>query len=49
MDDRADNVEAAARLGLTALLFTDPATLRTDLAGLGLLDAEPTGPGPTRR
>lgn len=49
VDDRADNVEAAARLGLTALLFTDPSTLRTDLAGLGLLDAEPTGPGPTRR
>ena len=42
IDDTSDNVEAAAALGLHALRFTDPATLRGDLARLGLLD----GAGP---
>ncbi len=36
VDDRADNVAAAAALGMDALLFTDAATLRTDLRGRGL-------------
>jgi putative hydrolase of the HAD superfamily len=31
VDDRPDNVAAAAALGLRALLFTDPATLAADL------------------
>jgi 2-haloacid dehalogenase len=36
IDDRLDNVEAAADLGIVALPFTDAATLRRDLRGLGL-------------
>jgi 2-haloacid dehalogenase len=37
VDDRADNAAAAAALGLNALVFTDPETLRADFARLGLL------------
>lgn len=37
VDDSAVNVETAADLGMTALLFRDPATLRIDLGDLGLL------------
>jgi len=36
IDDSAANIDAANALGITALLFTDAATLRGDLAGLGL-------------
>lgn len=36
VDDRADNVEAAAACGLDALVFTDAPRLRADLARLGL-------------
>ena len=39
IDDVAANVAVAAELGMTALPFTDPATLRRDLAALGLLGA----------
>jgi putative hydrolase of the HAD superfamily len=34
VDDRAENVAAAGRLGLRAILFTDPGRLRADLAGI---------------
>ncbi|MBX9795841.1 HAD family phosphatase [Sphingomonas sp.] len=37
IDDRADNVAAAEALGIIGHLFTDSATLRADLARLGLL------------
>jgi 2-haloacid dehalogenase len=37
VDDRADNAAVAAALGLNALVFTDPETLRADFARLGLL------------
>lgn len=36
VDDRPDNVAAAAALGMDALVFTDAATLRTALAARGL-------------
>ena len=36
MDDVEENVAAAAALGITALLFTDPDDLRRDLLRLGL-------------
>ena len=36
VDDRADNIEAAAACGLRAFVFTDAASLRADLRGLGL-------------
>lgn len=36
IDDMARNVEAAAAAGLRAVLFTDAAALRKDLAALGL-------------
>jgi 2-haloacid dehalogenase len=45
IDDVAVNVEAAARLGMRALAFVDPARLRRDLAALGLVDAAEAGPG----
>lgn len=35
VDDRAENVAGAAAVGMAALLFTDAATLRADLRGLG--------------
>ena len=37
VDDRPDNAAAAAALGMTAVVFTDPDRLRTDLTRLGLL------------
>ena len=37
IDDNAANVEAAAALGIHALLFRSPAQLRTELEGAGLL------------
>ncbi len=37
IDDTMKNVEAAQKLGLHALLFTDPAKLRADLVNLGVL------------
>jgi 2-haloacid dehalogenase len=37
IDDNAANATAATRLGMYGLHFTDPASLRTDLVGLGLL------------
>jgi 2-haloacid dehalogenase len=36
IDDQPANVEAASRLGFRAIRFTGAATLRRDLAGLGL-------------
>jgi 2-haloacid dehalogenase len=36
VDDRADNVAAAAALGMDALLFTDADALRADLRARGL-------------
>ncbi len=41
VDDKADNVHAAAALGFTGVVFSTPRQLRTDLVGLGLL---PPGP-----
>jgi 2-haloacid dehalogenase len=38
VDDSPANVEAARRLGLVALRFTDPQRLRADLTAAGLLD-----------
>lgn len=38
VDDQADNVEAARHAGLTAIRFTDAATLGVELADLGVLD-----------
>jgi 2-haloacid dehalogenase len=43
IDDAPANVAAAAALGLTALLFTDPDRLRADLSRLGLLDGAGSG------
>ena len=44
VDDAAANVSAATEIGMTALVFRDPATLRSDLQALGLLpDAGPPG------
>lgn len=37
VDDLAENVEAANRLGMTGLQFVSPEKLEEDLAGLGLL------------
>lgn len=39
IDDSPRNVEAAARLGMHALHFRDPATLRGELCRAGLLEA----------
>jgi 2-haloacid dehalogenase len=36
VDDRRDNVEAAERLAIRGVLFTDPPALRRSLRGLGL-------------
>lgn len=36
VDDRAENVDAAAALGMIGLVFTDAATLRADLGALGV-------------
>lgn len=43
VDDRTENVEAAERLGMAGLVFTDAATLRRDLAAAGVLTAGPAG------
>ena len=40
IDDQPANVEAARRLGFTAIRFTDAVALRSELVGLGLLDAD---------
>lgn len=45
VDDRADNVAAAADLGMDAILFTDAPTLRRDLAARGL-PVRPVAPQP---
>ncbi|MDF2605394.1 HAD family phosphatase [Sphingomonas sp.] len=37
VDDRQDNVDAAAAIGMHAVLFTDTATLRAELTRQGLL------------
>jgi len=39
IDDHDPNIQAAARVGLRALRFTDGPTLRSDLVPLGLLSA----------
>ncbi len=38
VDDRQDNVDGAAAVGMHAVPFTDAATLRADLGRFGLLD-----------
>jgi 2-haloacid dehalogenase len=38
VDDRQDNVDGAAAVGMHAVLFKDAATLRADLKRFGLLD-----------
>jgi 2-haloacid dehalogenase len=47
IDDSAANVRAAEDLGMTAIPFTDPASLRADLVDLGLLPvvSPPSPPG----
>jgi 2-haloacid dehalogenase len=45
IDDSPANVEAARRLGMTGLQFTDAVRLRADLAALGLLSRPPDGAG----
>lgn len=37
VDDRQDNVDAAAAVGMHGVLFTDTATLRAELTRQGLL------------
>jgi len=37
IDDNRANIEAAAKLGLHAIHFTDANSLRKELVGLGLL------------
>ena len=37
IDDLAENVDAAAKLGITGILYTSPEALETDLRRLGLL------------
>ena len=39
IDDMKPNLETAKALGMHGILFTDPATLRSELIELGLLDA----------
>jgi 2-haloacid dehalogenase len=41
IDDLKPNVDAATALGMHGILFTDPATLRSELVNLGLLDSPP--------
>ncbi|WP_348535996.1 HAD family phosphatase [Labrys sp. LIt4] len=40
IDDNAENIAAASRLGFKAIRFRDPETLRRDLGALGLLSAQ---------
>lgn len=42
IDDRSENVAAAAGVGLRTVLFRSPAQVRQELAGLGLLSAGAT-------
>ena len=44
VDDQAANVEAAARLGFNAILFTGSSALRGELVRLGLLPEAPPQP-----
>jgi 2-haloacid dehalogenase len=46
VDDKDSNVEAAAALGFTGVVFTTPDGLRDDLVRLGLLHAGPAGARP---
>ena len=46
VDDNGSNVEAAAALGFTGVLFTSPDELRDDLVRLGLLPPGPAAPRP---
>ena len=48
VDDSPANVAAAASLGMVALQFQDPAILRRDLEGLGLLRKVSSPPPPGR-
>jgi 2-haloacid dehalogenase len=41
VDDKAANVDTAAALGFTGLVFTTADVLRADLVGLGLLCGRP--------
>jgi 2-haloacid dehalogenase len=47
IDDNPRNAEAATRLGLHGIHFTEPAQLRAELEGLGIL--EPAPPSPSHR
>ncbi|WP_245443257.1 HAD family hydrolase [Labrys okinawensis] len=40
IDDNAENIATASRLGFKAIRFRDPETLRRDLGALGLLSAQ---------
>jgi 2-haloacid dehalogenase len=48
VDDSAANVRAAADLGMTAIRFEDPESLRADLGDLGLLPVVSPRPRPGR-
>ena len=48
VDDSVPNVQAAAALGMTAIHFMDPWSLRADLDGLALLPAVSPRPRPGR-
>ncbi len=43
VDDKPDNVVAAAALGFTGILFSTPEALREDLVRLGLLPGATLG------
>ncbi|WP_246683885.1 HAD-IA family hydrolase [Labrys sp. KNU-23] len=42
IDDNAENIATASRLGFKAIRFSDPETLRRDLGALGLLGVQST-------
>ena len=46
VDDKDTNVEAAAALGFTGVLFTSPEALRDDLVRLDLLERRPAAGRP---
>jgi len=48
VDDSRTNVAAAGALGFATILFTDPATLRSELEALGVLRALSSRPRPGR-